>query len=97
MLDVRSTSSYSNSDGKIKGAIHLKLRRLKFRLSFPPLKDLARDSYVVTYCSCPNDEASLRAAQILVDAGFTRVRVLKGGWNEWLKNTGPVEARSRGM
>lgn len=96
ILDVRSTNTYSNSDAKIKGAIHMKLRRLKARLSFPPLKTLARDSYVVTYCACPNDEASVRAAQILVEAGFTRVRVLKGGWNQWLKSTGPVEPRPRG-
>lgn len=97
ILDLRATESYSNSGNKIKGAIHMKLRRLKARLYYAPLKDLSRDSYVVTYCACPNDEASIRGAEILMEAGFTRVRVLKGGWTEWLKNTGPVEARPRGM
>jgi rhodanese-related sulfurtransferase len=97
ILDVRSTESYSSSEAKIKGAIHMKLRRLQTRLSFPPFKDLSHDSYVVTYCSCPNDEASIRAAQILMEAGFKRVRVLRGGWSEWLKASGPVEARPRGL
>lgn len=97
ILDVRATESYSNSSNKIKGALHLKLRRLKSRLSYPPLKDLSHDSYIVTYCACPNDEASVRAAEILVEAGFTRVKVLRGGWTEWLKNTGQTEPRPRGM
>lgn len=95
VVDVRDTHSYVGSDGKIKGSIYVKLRRLRYRLSFPPLKDVPRDSEVVTYCACPNDEASLRAAQILMDAGFKRVRVLKGGWQRWLKVNGQVEPRPK--
>jgi len=95
IVDVRDTHSYVDSNGKIKGSVYVKLRRLRYRLSFPPLKDVSRDSEVVTYCACPNDEASLRAAQILLDAGFKRVRVLKGGWQMWLKVNGQVEPRPK--
>lgn len=95
IVDVRDTNSYVGSGGKIKGSIYVKLRRLRYRLSFPPLNDVPRDSEVVTYCACPNDEASLRAAQILMDAGFKRVRVLKGGWQMWLKVNGQVEPRPK--
>jgi len=95
VIDVRDTSSYVGSDSRIKGALHVKLRRLNYRLSFAPLKDVPRDSEVVTYCACPNDEASIRAAQILSDAGFKRVYVLKGGWRMWLKVTGQVEPRAK--
>lgn len=95
IIDVRSTSSYAASEDKIKGAIHVKLRRLKARLAFPPLKSVPRDSVVVTYCACPSDESSVRAAKVLTDAGFKRVRVLKGGWQEWLKANGQVEARPK--
>lgn len=95
IIDVRSTGSYNGSDNRIKGAIHVRLRRLKTRLAFPPLKDIPRDSEIVTYCECPSDESSKRAAQILMDAGFKRVRALKDGWRAWLKAKGPVEPRSR--
>ena len=90
IIDVRATSSYVNSDSMIKGAIFVKLRRLKSRLSFPPLKAVRRDSEVIAYCACPHDESSVHAAQILSAAGFKRVRVLQGGWRMWLKVNGPV-------
>ncbi len=96
IIDVRSADSL-NADTKIKGAFYVKLRRLKYRLGFSPLKDVPRDRDVVTYCACPNDEASVRAAQILRDSGFKRVHVLKGGWVVWKKANGPVEPMSRGL
>ena len=95
LLDVRDTSSFVSSRDRIKGALHVKLRRLNYRLSLPPLRDISRDSEVVTYCACPNDEASIRAARILSDSGFKHVYVLKGGWRMWLKVNGPVEPRPR--
>ena len=95
ILDVRATDSYVNSTNRIKGSIHVKLRRLEFRLTLPPLRDVPRDSEVITYCACPHDEASIRAAQILIDAGFKRVHVLDGGWQAWLRANGQVEARPK--
>lgn len=97
IVDVRDTRSYVDSNGQIKGSIYVKLRRLRYRLSLPPLKNVSRDSEVVTYCACPHDEASVRAAQILQDAGFKRVRVLKGGWQMWLKVNGQVESRPKAI
>ena len=96
IIDVRATDSFLDSGGKIKGAIHVKPRRLKARLAMPPLKDIPRDREVVTYCACPADEASIRAAQVLSAAGFKRVRVLKGGWQAWLSTRGQVENKPRG-
>lgn len=97
IIDVRATSGFLDSDNKIKGAIHVKLRRLKSRLSFPPLKDVPRNREVVTYCACPNDESAMRAAQVLSETGFSRVRVLKGGWVTWKKINGQVEPMARGI
>ena len=37
--------------------------------------------------------ASIAAAQILQAAGFKRVKVLQGGWLEWIRVNGPVEPR----
>jgi rhodanese-related sulfurtransferase len=90
IIDVRSNYGSGGDERMITGAIHVKLRRLRSRLLFAPLKDVPRDREVVTYCACPNDEASIRAAQLLLDAGFKRVRVLKGGWAVWQKVNGQV-------
>lgn len=93
IIDVRSPQGYAASTTTIKGAIHFKARKLKSRLKYAPLKDLPKNREIVTYCACPNDESSISAAQVLQASGFTRVRVLQGGWNEWLKAKGPVEPR----
>ncbi|MDQ2976041.1 MAG: rhodanese-like domain-containing protein [Acidobacteriota bacterium] len=39
----------------------------------------------------------MRAAQVLLGSGFTRVRVLKGGWVVWQKAKGQVEPMARGI
>ena len=96
IIDVRSSEGYANSTTTIKGAFHFKLRKLKSRLSFVPLKDLPKDREIVTYCACPKDQSSIAAAQILQAGGFTRVRVLQGGWNEWVKAGGPVQPKAKG-
>jgi len=90
IIDVRSNYGSGNDERKIAGAFHVKLRRLRSRLAFAPLKDAPRDRQVVTYCACPSDEASIRAAQLLIEAGFKRVRVLRGGWVAWQKVNGQL-------
>ena len=95
IIDVRSSEGYARSNTTVKGALHFKVRKLKSRLAFAPLKDLPKDREIVTYCACPKDESSIAAAQILQASGFKRVRVLQGGWQEWLKANGPVEPRAK--
>jgi len=95
VVDVRSPEGFANSATTVKGSYHFKLRKLKYRSQFAPFKDLPRNAEIVTYCACPKDEASIAAAQILRESGFTRVRVLQGGWTEWVKANGPVEPRAR--
>jgi rhodanese-related sulfurtransferase len=95
IIDVRSPEGYAASTTTIKGAIHFKVRKIKSRLKYAPLKDLPKDREIVTYCACPKDESSISAAQVLQASGFKRVRVLQGGWNEWLRANGPVEPRAK--
>jgi len=95
IIDVRGSESYAAATHTIKGAIHFKTRKLQARLAYSPLKDLPKDREIVTYCSCPKDESSIAAAQILQAGGFKRVRVLQGGWQEWLRVNGPVEPRAK--
>ena len=96
IIDVRSSEGYAASTNTIKGAIHFKVRKLKSRLKYAPLKDLPKDREIVTYCACPKDQSSIAAAQVLQASGFTRVRVLQGGWGEWLRANGPVQPRAKG-
>ena len=95
IIDVRSSEGYAAATTTVKGAIHFKLRKLKYRLAYPPLKNVPKDQEIVTYCACPKDEASIAAAQILQASGFKRVKVLQGGWQEWLRANGPVEPRAK--
>ena len=97
IIDVRASDSYVSSEDKIDGAIFVRFRRLRSRLAVPPLKDLPRDQEVVTYCACPNEETSTRAAHVLVEEGFQRVRVLKGGWHAWVKANSPAESKPKGL
>lgn len=93
IIDVRSAEGYAASRNTIKGAFHFKLRKIKARLAFAPLKNVPKDQEVVTYCACPKDESSIKAAQVLAASGFTRVKVLQGGWSEWLRASGPVQTK----
>ena len=95
IIDVRSSEGYAASTTTIKGSIHFKVRKLKSRLPYAPLKDLPKDREIVTYCACPKDQSSIAAAQILQAAGFKRVKVLQGGWLEWVRVNGPVEPRAK--
>ena len=95
VIDVRSSDTFASSDKKIKGAIHMKVRRISHRLTLPPLKDVPRDRTVVTYCSCPADESAVAAARVFLENGFKNVRALKGGWREWVKVSGPTETKPR--
>ncbi|MEW6732670.1 MAG: rhodanese-like domain-containing protein [Acidobacteriota bacterium] len=97
IIDVRATDAYIAANSKIKGATHMKLRRLKHRLKMSPFKDLPRDREIVTYCACPSEETSKLAAQTILAAGFKRVRALKGGWQSWLSANGPLEAKPKGF
>ena len=95
IIDVRSSEGYAAATTTVKGAIHFKLRKLKYRLAYPPMKNVPKDQEIVTYCACPKDEASIAAAQILQASGFKRVKVLQGGWQEWMRANGPVEPRPK--
>src|ERR1044072_6729667 len=95
VVDVRSPDVFASSTTTVKGSYHFKVPHLKYRTQFAPFKDLPRDSEIVIYCTCPKDEASIAGAQILRESGFKNVRVLQGGWNEWMKAKGPVEPRAK--
>ncbi len=48
---------------------------------------------LVFYCASPNEGTSVSIAQSFIVGGFTKVHVLKGGWEEWLKANYPTEKK----
>lgn len=55
------------------------------------LDELPRDKEIVAYCRTGGRSA--RAVQLLLDAGFTRVRNLSGGINAWSETVDPSVTR----
>lgn len=90
VIDLRAQSSFEQSDTRIKGSFHSRVRKVAYQM-----RELPRDREIITYCACPADEAAILAARSLLDHGFKRVRVLKGGWKAWLEAGGQVESKPR--
>ncbi len=89
VVDVRDRASYET--GRIAQAVHVTLDELEADpLSVSDVKRLARGRLVVTYCSCPTEASSLRAARVLV-AGGVHAKALIGGYPKWAAAGGRVE------
>lgn len=85
-VDARDLADYDQ--GHIPGAICLpvdQFRTGKQKLMAP------KGSLVVVYCSGGDCETSDQLAHLLVKAGFKKVRVYKGGFEEWEALGQPVE------
>lgn len=89
VVDVRDRGSFET--GRIAGAIHVTAGDLEAGpLGVSDVKRLARGRLVVTYCSCPTESSSLRAARALVTGGVP-AKALIGGYPKWAAAGGRVE------
>lgn len=79
LLDVRSVMSRSRSNLEIKDAIWIDPYSGKALEDFLSSHD--KDKQYVIFCSCTEDNYSIRAAQILSKNEFKNVKVLKNGWD----------------
>lgn len=86
VLDVRASLGWILSFSKIKGAMRENPGKVESWLA-----DYSKDKTIVLYCQSQN--TSSHVAQKLVSAGFQKVYVLKGGWNEWSKANFPTEKK----
>ena len=50
-----------------------------------PAESWSGDGLIVVYCACPNEASAARIAKMLKARGFTRVRPLAGGIEDWVK------------
>src|SRR5690242_19208320 len=78
ILDLRHPLDVLASPQIIPGAIPVKPDELD-----EPLGKIGRDSEIVLYCTCPNEETSLTVRRQLLERGFQRVKVLTGGLPAW--------------
>jgi len=92
IFDVRLGSDYFSSDLKIKGAVRPEMwNHLYFTvLTYPKGKTF------VVYCASSSEERSTVNVKDILSYGrdgYTKVYVLKGGWEEWLKAGYPTEKK----
>lgn len=83
VIDVGS--SLADARPHIPGAVMLDLDAIARLSDFPD------DREIVVYCACPNEVSARRAAQVLLQKGYRRVRPLAGGIDAWVKAGYPVE------
>jgi rhodanese-related sulfurtransferase len=89
VVDVRSADAYKVSH--LKGSISLPLGDIEAGNH----KSLPRDKRIITYCSCPAENTSARAAVILEKAGFKNVGTLLGGTAAWEQSGGEMGGTSK--
>lgn len=82
LLDVRTLEEYA--EGHIKGALLIPVQELQQRISEVP-----KDRQVYVYCR--SGVRSVRASNILVKAGYTRIENVQGGFMAWKDAGYPVE------
>lgn len=87
VVDLRAPSDRSSDGRSIPGARAIDLASIDRHLGeFPKGRE------IVFFCSCPNEASAARAAKLLMDLGYTRVRPLLGGLEAWAAAGYAVEA-----
>ena len=56
---------------------------------------ISRDSTVIAYCTCPNEESSITVATTLSAKGYARAFALRGGFDAWIAAGYPVEEKAK--
>ncbi len=92
ILDVRMGSDYFSSDLKIKEAVRPEMGNPLHTTvwTYPKGKTF------VVYCASSDEERSTANVKDILSYGrdgYTKVYVLKGGWEEWLKANYPTEKK----
>ena len=91
ILDVRTAEARA-ADGWIPGAIQVDDKTIAIHVP-----DDQTDREVIVYCACPNEASAARIAKMLKARGFTRVRPLAGGIDDWVKAGHAIEQASAAL
>jgi len=91
-VDARTRAEFDA--GHIPGALLLSQDTAEESVtSFQDL--IPTDSPLVTYCAGKGCESSIEVAEILIDAGYSQVKVFGGGWTKWKASKYPVEMKTQ--
>jgi hydroxyacylglutathione hydrolase len=85
VIDVREADQFLQSH--IPGALQIPLARIEREVAYLP-----KGKPIVTYCTCPAEESSGQAVEILQHAGIAGAAALQGGLAAWRKAGYPVES-----
>jgi rhodanese-related sulfurtransferase len=72
----------------IPGAVNL-----PFGPALPQPLTLSRTKTLVIYCACNDEEESVETAKRLTEYGYQNIKVLKGGWFNWLELGYKIEGK----
>ena len=87
IIDVRSLALRSGTTLRLPGALNIDMASL----TEGAVSNWPEGAEVITYCDCPNDATAVKAAQLLVQRGRGKVRVLSGGLENWTRSGHPIE------
>jgi membrane protein DedA with SNARE-associated domain/rhodanese-related sulfurtransferase len=85
IIDARAVSIRNEESYRIPGALLVDLE------SIDSIDTVLRASYIVVYCTCPSDRTAWKACRRLRRKGFSNVRALYGGLDEWVHRGYAVE------
>lgn len=98
LIDTRSQAEYD--EGHIPGVLHYPhTNNVYSDGTFHSTRDIGlfygdagvkKDAPIILYCK--TSFRATQAAALLLEAGFTNVRVYDGAWDEWVIEGGPVES-----
>jgi rhodanese-related sulfurtransferase len=86
IVDLRHPLDVLASPQVIPGATHMDPAQVERKSEEIPL-----DANIVLYCTCPNEETSMRVLGQLRKRGFRHVRALSGGLPKWKEAGLPVQ------
>jgi rhodanese-related sulfurtransferase len=85
VIDVRDADAYLETH--IPGSMHIPLARIDGEIPYLP-----KGKPIVTYCTCPHDEAAADADMILTHGGIPNAFALAGGLGAWQADGLPTQA-----
>ena len=97
IIDVRTPAELDQT-GKIPGSYNIPVQDIK-----NVFENMPGDAFLEVYgfdkpeldepfiLTCRSGRRARRAEQILVNLGFTKIRVYDGSWNDWTAKNGPIE------
>jgi uncharacterized membrane protein YdjX (TVP38/TMEM64 family)/rhodanese-related sulfurtransferase len=85
VLDVRTAGDFTGEQGHIDTAVNIPLEELQQRMD--EIGGYLEQPVAIV---CRTDKRSAKAAQLLTEAGFADVHIVRGGMTKWLKAGLPV-------